>query len=293
MAVESGIISEIREKSALTRSEFAALLGVSENYLYRVETGSRKPGMKLLWQISKLSGVPMENLMNVSKEPDGPEIERVFSGARMYLEAVNKLRRERHNRKDLEERNSELEHAIEHLMALIHLHLQFEDIVCQGLSKSQMLKKIEELAKITAEEGEATFDEMLVTFRVKRPLLKSWLTSGKQIYKCLFIDGLEVTASTPGEAALRLCCFDCIYHESKECAGYGGEKRPENIIALLARMEANGIYNRSEQAKLLEESYGITISAHQIAEVAYRHKNDIKIPEGAFNLDAHSKERMK
>lgn len=286
MVKKSGIISRIREKTMLSRSDFARMLGVSENYLYRVETGSRKPSLKMLEQIARLSGISLEKMMDVVIEPDEAGAERTISDARTCLDTITKLRRERRNRMNLEAVNSSQEQAIEHLTALIQLHFRFEDIVCQdSLPRKQRQQKLEELAKTTLEEGEVSFNEIMVILRVKRSVLKSWTKSGKRTYKCLFIEGLEVAASTPGEAAMRLCCFDCKYHESMECTGYGDEKRPENLIALLARMEANGIYNRTEQSKLLEESFGIKMSAHQIAESVYRHRNGQKVPEGAFNLE--------
>lgn len=37
----------------LSRTQLAALLGVSENYLYRIKSGSRRPGHKLLTAIRR------------------------------------------------------------------------------------------------------------------------------------------------------------------------------------------------------------------------------------------------
>ena len=294
MTMKPEIIRKIREKTTLSRSEFADLLGVTENYLYRVESGMRKPSMKLLEAMAELSGVTVRKLTDIAEEPDEAEAERAVSAAHMYIEAITKLRHERHNRKDLEMRNAALEHALEHLWAVVQLHQQFDDIVCQeALPHRQKQQKLEELAKATAEEGEVTFNEMLAIFRVKRAVLKSWLKSGQRTYKCMSMEDREVIASTPGEAALRLCCFDCEYHESRECTGYGNEPRPENLIALLARMEANGIYNRTEQSRLLEESFGIKMSPHQISETVYCHRYGHRVPEKSFHLEVSEEKGKK
>lgn len=41
------------EANGLSRTQLAAKLGVSENYLYRLKDNSRKPGIKLLTSIRR------------------------------------------------------------------------------------------------------------------------------------------------------------------------------------------------------------------------------------------------
>lgn len=283
------IIRKIREQATLTRGVFAKMLEISENYLYRLESGIRKPGMKLLKRVAKICGVPFEELVDVANEPDEAEAERLCEVARMFIKAVMKTRSEHRSRLDLEERYAKLEYKLGHFAALIHLHLQFEAIICnESMTRKEKLKEMEKLAKTTAEEGEIAFSEMLVVFRVKRAVLKEWIASAIRVYKCVLVEGREVSACTPGEAALRLCCFECEYFEKGKCAGFGNEQRPENIIELLERLSENGIYTRAEQSRVLEESYGIKLSEHQISEIVYRDKKGHKIPEGAFNLEGNN-----
>lgn len=280
------IIRKIREQATLTRGVFAKMLEISENYLYRLESGIRKPGLKLLKKVAQTCGVPFEELLDVANEPDEAEAERLCEVARMFIKAVLKTRSEHRSRLDLEERYAKLEYKLGHFAVLIHFHLQFEEIICnESLTKKEKLQEMEKLAKATAEQGEIAFSEMLIVFRVKRAVLKEWVAAAVRVYKCLLVEDREVNACTPGEAALRLCCFECEYLEKGQCAGFGNEQRPENIIELLERLSENGIYKRDEQSKVLEESYGIKLSEHQISEIVYRDKKGQKIPESAFNLE--------
>ena len=284
MAINHGLIRAKREEKGIGRGDFAEQLGISYNYLYRIEKGLKIPSRELLEKISRLIEVPAKTLM---LDPTLQKIEGgYFEQARDYMDVLQKLHRERHFRKNLDERNFELERQIEHLTALLYLHLQIEDILLdKDLSQNEKWKKIEALAIITANEGEITFNDMLTAFRIKRVTLKKWLDAAKHVYQCKCLKSRETVAATPGEAALRLCCYDCEHFESLECDGYDNETRPENLIELLVRLEANGIYNRREQCQLLEESYGLNISEHELSEIVYRYKNGKKLPEGAFNLE--------
>lgn len=280
------IIVKIREKASLSRAVFAKMLDVTENYLYRVEIGMREPGVRLIKRIAKVCGVPLAELLEVSNDPDEAGAEKLCEVARMFLHAVLSARRERSGRLEVEKLNAKLKHELGHAGVVAHLHLQFEEILCdESLSRKEKLSKIKKLAVTTASEGEVTFSEMLMVFRVKRAVLKEWMASATHTYKCRFIEGREVNAFNPSEAALRLRCFDCEYLEKGTCEGYGDEEHPADIIELLERLSENGVYTRAEQAKVLEESYGIKLSEHQISEIVYREKKGQKIPEGAFNLE--------
>jgi transcriptional regulator with XRE-family HTH domain len=260
------------------------LLGITENYLYRVEKGISTPSLQLSKRIAEVIGVSVESLLDESKSKTY-EDEGITRGARVLTDIMNKLSRERHGRSKAEKYSIKLEQRIEHLEALIELHMQFDDVRCdESLSKGETAKKLETLAEKTSHEGEITFNEILTVLRVKRSVLKNWLISGQRPYKCKLFEK-EVMASSPGEAALRLLCFDCEEFESHECSGYGNEKRPENLIILLLRLEVNGIYNRAEQSQILDESYGIKLSPHSISEMIYRSKIGLPLSEDLLNLD--------
>jgi transcriptional regulator with XRE-family HTH domain len=292
MLYSFSVIREIRERDSIRRRDLAGLLGISEHYLYMIENGYRQPSADLIARIAKTVNVPVETFMSVREKSDAELGEETIAdnGLRALTDLQNKLDRERHVRRESDKRNLELEWTVEHLASLITLHVRFEDIMCQqSVSMAEKMRLLEKLARAIAHEGAFTFSEMLTVFRVKRSILKRWLDMGKQAYRCRFDEGRTVMADTPGEAALRLLCFDCGEFENGECRGYGSEKRPEHLIMLLVRMEINGIYNKTEQSQLLAEGYGIELTPHEISEIAYKYKNGLRVPEDAFYLDMSRK----
>ena len=289
------IISEILKKTSLSSDEFADMLGISKNYLYRLENGTRKPSLDLLEKLADLSGVSTGTLVDAFHDSTGPEAANFFCCIRRHIDSLSKLRRERSERLEIEQRNvdikqrnAELEYTVEHMDALLELHLLLVKIWKKDhISRDAKKKEIETLAKVVAVSDEFTFDELLIAFDVKRPLLKSWMEAERKVFKCKHISDIEVMATSPSEAALRLRCFDCKNFEWKKCDGYGDMISPDNIISLIAQLEAKGITKRDEQADVLKESYGMSnISAHQISEILYRNKTGKKIPEGAYFLEA-------
>jgi transcriptional regulator with XRE-family HTH domain len=50
-------IATIRKGLGLTQAEFASRLGISEGYVGHLETGERKPSLKLASRIERESGV--------------------------------------------------------------------------------------------------------------------------------------------------------------------------------------------------------------------------------------------
>ena len=290
MVFDFGVVRAIRKRDSIRRAELAKLLGVTDNYLYRLEKGLKQPSLTLIQRISDIIGVPIEYLFQEHAPPEASDGAVIYEGARTFVDIMNKVNRERQNRLQVEKRNLELEQTVEHLLSVIHLYMRIADILSQeDLSKSDKMANLEKLARATAIEGEINFNEILSALNIKRSTLRNWLRSQKRPYPCLFVEGGEIMASTPGEAALKLGCFDCEAYESGECRGHGNEKRPENLIVLIARLEANGIINRAEQSRILEENYSVSISAHEISEIVYRNKHDIRMPEGAFNLEANKK----
>jgi transcriptional regulator with XRE-family HTH domain len=292
MLYSFGVIREIRERDSIKRGDLANLLGISEHYLYMIEKGYRQPSASLLARIANVIGVPVETFLSGHEKSDAELGDETVAdnGLRTLADLRGKLDRERHVRRESDKRNLELEWTVEHLASLISLHVRFEDIICQQpLPVTEKMRQLEKLVRSIAHEGAFTFSEMLTILRVKRSILKRWLNSGKQVYRCRLDEGRNVMADTPGEAALRLLCFDCGEFENGECRGYGNEKRPEHLIMLLLRMEINGIYNKTEQSQLLAESYGIELTSHEISEIVYKHKNGLKVPEGIFYLDMPEK----
>jgi hypothetical protein len=206
----------------------------------------------------------------------------------------NRLEQNRNSLISAGKNNLELKQTVEHLRVLMTLHIQFENIVCDdSLSKSAKMKKLEELAKTAVKEGRTSFEEIRTILRIKRATLKNWLHSAKPAYPCAFAENGEILALMPGGAALQLRCCDCTTFESGECKGYGNEKRPDNIIELVSRLEANGILSRIEQAQIISNSYNTPISQHELSEVIYRHNNGQPISEGIFYLDRRGKKRNK
>ncbi len=253
-----------------------------------IETGTRSPSLSLLDNIAEILGISRKMLLGESlrRETESEE-PYYYEIARDYMELLRTVQRERRLRMDLEEYAVMIKRKLEHITTVLHLYLQLGDIAHdKQLSQSEKKRKREQLARVTAQEGEVTFQDMLSAFRVQRSELKAWIVAEKEVYRCKHIEGQEVLAATPGEAALRFCCFDCTYFERRMCDGFGNERRPENLIELLERLEENGIYNRSEQAQILQESYSLKLSEHQICEIVYRHKKGIPLPEESYNLMA-------
>jgi transcriptional regulator with XRE-family HTH domain len=293
MSFNFKLILEIQEKSSLKRSDIANLLGISDNYLYRIERGLKQPSLELIQQISAVMGVPVTKLLDEQSDMTKHGKPEISEAVRVLAEMESQLEETCKDLLSAEKHNLELGRTVEHLKSLIDLHVRFEDIVYdESLPKSQKMKKLEELAKTAAKEGKAGFEEIRTVLRVKRAILRKWLRSIKQAYPCKFAENGELVAFTPGGAALQLRCFDCKAFESGECEGYGNEKRPENIIELVTRLEINGMLSRAEQAQIIGEAYNTPISKHELSEVIYRYNHGQPIAEGIFYMDRREKKRQ-
>ena len=203
-----------------------------------------------------------------------------------FTDIKSRLNRERREHQRAEERIWELEQINERLIAEIRIREHFECIVCvESLSKGEKTERLKELAVLTMEKGELGFDEIQRVLKVDRPVLRNWLESEKRPYECRFVDGGRIMASSPGEAALCLRCFDCEAFESGECLGHGDERRPDNIIEILDRLRANGVYDGAGQARILEKYYGLSLSPRDIANIRYRGKKHLPIPNDVFYMD--------
>lgn len=60
-------VKEYRIKQGLTQEKLAEKVGVNETYISRVETGSAKPSLKLLFNLSIVLETTMDNLIVDSK----------------------------------------------------------------------------------------------------------------------------------------------------------------------------------------------------------------------------------
>jgi transcriptional regulator with XRE-family HTH domain len=289
MSFNSKLIAEIQQRNGINRGELAKMLGVSKNQLYRIEKGIRQPSLTLIRRISALTGLPVDTLLDREAGEAEPEISR---DTLAFMEVKRKLERKCEELLCAQKYIFELERQLEHSRAIISLHVRFADIKCdESLTRSAMMKKLEKLAIAAARENEATFMEICAALRMKRAILRRCLSSAKQIYKCRFAEDGEIMASNPGEAALRLRCFDCESFESGECGGHGNEKRPENIIELVESLEECGVIGREEQAGIIEESYNTPISGHELSDIIYRHNNGFPIPESIFYLDGRGRKK--
>jgi transcriptional regulator with XRE-family HTH domain len=56
-------VRTIREATGLSQAAFAQRLGVTANYLWRIENGERRPGLDLLRVIARIGGVTVDQVM--------------------------------------------------------------------------------------------------------------------------------------------------------------------------------------------------------------------------------------
>lgn len=59
-------ITSHRESKGMTREELASAVGVSRNYIVRIEQGSKRPSVRLLAKIAYTLGVGLDKLVNYS-----------------------------------------------------------------------------------------------------------------------------------------------------------------------------------------------------------------------------------
>jgi transcriptional regulator with XRE-family HTH domain len=286
MTFNAALLREIRGMNEAGRPDLAELLGVSRDYLYRLESGLREPGVNFIQRLSRYSGIPIGAFFEEGGEDDRalPETPEKPGGIKNLTELIRSLNRERSVRKAMERTVSGLERLTEHLMAANELHARLAGVLFQDLPGQERTKEIAALAKSAARAGELRFSEIQGILRLNRSTLKHWLESEKALYSCKLSGERTVTASTPGEAGMLLLCFDCEARARDDCRGYGDSDYPENIFVLLALLEANGIYGRAEQARALRESYGIELSPHQISELLSRKKHGKPVPEDVENI---------
>jgi putative transcriptional regulator len=292
MSFNFELLKETRQNNSMKRIELAKLLGVSESHIYKLERGLKQPSLKLVRKISAVIGIPSDTLLsgenagNDGSETSAKLVSHVMTGMKDRLEQECRVR------KKAEKLVLEKDRIIECLENVIKLQTKFADIICdQHSSKDEKLKKLKELAKDTVKGGKVRFGEICSALRIGRATLRNWLWGEKRAFSCEFVEGGQIMATNPDEARLRLCCFDCAAFDSGKCSGHGKETRPENIIDLIERLEVNGVTRRIEQSKILDASYGRTLSSHEISEVIYRYRHGLHIPEGLYYLEMRKQVR--
>jgi transcriptional regulator with XRE-family HTH domain len=285
-------VKEIMRRDSISRAELAGLVGVTDTYLYMLEKEMRDPRLRTIEKIARVIGVPAAELLRDEAESGKDGGAEAPDSARTLADFKNKLERERRGRLKAEKSLLEMERKTEHLEAVIGLYKRHVDITLIGsLTESEKTERLEELAKTAMSEDVLSVSEILAVLRIKRSFLKKHRRAEKHVYKCRFAENGEITASNSGEAALCLRCFDCEDFESRECRGYGNEKHPKTIIVLLTRLRANGVTDAAEHVRILERFYKLPLSPHELAEVLYRDKNGLPIPEGIYYLDNAGRRR--
>jgi len=290
MMFNSALVREIRRKNSIKQADFAKLLAVSESYLSMLENGQREPSISVVQKLVDVTDIPVEKWLSINPQPQSEEISCLIRNE--VIEIKNRLNRERRERQITDERVWELEQTVEHLLAEIRLREQFVDIVCaESHSRGDKNKKLKKLANLTMVEGELNFDDIQRVLRIERSKLRSWLETEKRPFECRFADGGKILASSPGEAAICLRCFDCKAFESGECTGHGDEKRPEKIFDILDRLRANGVYDSIKQASILEKHYDLVLSSRDIVNIRYRAKNSLPIRYDILYMDMRKREK--
>ena len=284
MPFNSEVLRTIREKHGMNRSEFAAFLGLSYGGLYKYEIGDREPGRGFLEKAADLLNVSVNTFFVEEPEEFGSP-----SRIQNLLELTNRLNKERFEKKMQAQRISELEKQNEHLLSISELHIRHVEILLMDLPKAERAKKLANLARETARSGEIRFDDIAGTLRIDRATLRRWLALKKNAYVCRLFTEKTVEAFTPDEAGIRLQCFDCENKASENCGGYGNTASPGDFFAMIALYEANGIYEREEQARLLRESYNIDLTPHKISEYLSRKKSGKPVPADIINLQPYKR----
>jgi transcriptional regulator with XRE-family HTH domain len=274
----SQVLTDIRQKKAMSQREFAGFLGISKPYLSYLERGLRKPGLELIEKLVNVTGVAAEIwLSDPSAQKD------ITTNA--VLDAKNLLIQERSAHRKSQDRIAELEGIKTHKEAEICLRGNFEDILLSRKPPGEKRKKLNELAVSAMAEGELSFGEITAITRIERSDLRSLLDEdvNKRPYKCK-LTGTEIMASSPGEAGLCFWCADCIKFDGGECLGHGNED-PHNIVEMLERLSFNGFYSASRQSDFLKKYRGFLLSAEEIRNVRYKAKNKLPIPDSVFYMD--------
>jgi transcriptional regulator with XRE-family HTH domain len=282
------LLRTVRLKNGMKQVQFAKTLGITKNYLYMLESGKRNPGEDLLKRISLYTDISIETLTAQHSNP--PDILDDPNRAECLVELTNRLDRERYERKIADARVGELEKLTEHLMALNALLSWAGCVYRQQTSTPEMAKKHAAIAREAAKGGALCFGEIQGVFGIEADVLTRWLKSAKMAYTCRLFKENTADAFTPGEAGVKLGCFDCDAREKGTCNGFGDAILSDNIFGIISMLEANGIMNRNEQAEIVSRYAGREISGHQISDILSKKKHGLPVSEDLIYL---TRERLK
>jgi transcriptional regulator with XRE-family HTH domain len=194
MSFNFGLLRELRQKHDLRRAEFAGILGISGDRLYRFESGQSLPGIDLLEKIARYLNVQVGAFfsegVNSGEKPDSLRDRSSLS------ELINRLNKERYARKIQEERVLELEKLTEHLMYVNELQARLIGIFKLDLPKPERAKKMEALVKETVRDEKLRFNEILTILQLGRSELEHLLEPEKTVYRCKIFDDKSIMAST-------------------------------------------------------------------------------------------------
>lgn len=63
-------LKELRKKRGLTQKEFATVVGVSRQTVIAIESGRYHPSLELAFKISRVMGLPLEEIFFYEEEED-------------------------------------------------------------------------------------------------------------------------------------------------------------------------------------------------------------------------------
>ncbi|MDR1623129.1 MAG: hypothetical protein LBS00_12210, partial [Synergistaceae bacterium] len=172
----------------------------------------------------------------------------------------------------------------EHIIALNDLLFKANRVCRLEISAPEKAKKLAALARDAAKAGELCFGEIAHALGVKDAVLTRWLEAVKTAYTCRIFPENSVSASTPGGAGAKLCCFDCDARDKGDCRGFGNMIHPENAFGIISLLESNGVTNRDEQAEIISRASDHEITAHQISDLMSRKKRGLPIHEDLLYL---------
>jgi transcriptional regulator with XRE-family HTH domain len=281
MVFNRALFKHVREKGFMRQADFARELDVSKAYVSAIEKGLREPGLDVIGGLVRLTGIPVGEWL----------FEKTASGSMgLYSDMKNRTDRDHLEMRRREDEIWRLEGINDRVMAKIRLYEDVFDILQEyGLSKEEKEERFRKLVIRTIREGALVFAEVQKITRVNRSTIRNWLDVAKQPYECSFAEGGKILASSPGEAGLFLRCFTCMKHEDGYCVGYGDEC-PANIEEMLERLDANGIYDATEQSVVFEKYYDIRHSAKDIIHIRHKIKNKIHIPDDVYYMDTEKRD---
>jgi transcriptional regulator with XRE-family HTH domain len=277
MPFNYAFLDEIMIKDKIDRLKLAKLLGISSDYLYRYQRGLRTDAMlSFIEKAAYYTGYPVIAFISGAASEDGRNWLRDVTSV---FEIIVRSDRDRLARKASEEELLEVVRSNERQVSVNAVLVRVNRILRGEHALPERAKRLAALARETAAAGIIPFEEIADLLGVKISTLSRWLESVKVAYTCRMDEGKTVMASSPGEAAMRLVCFDCEERAKKICEGFGKGYDPENFSATMDLLEANGIYSRQDQAEILSKSYEMDFTPHALSDLISKKNKGKPIPQ--------------